>query len=157
MLERIDHVNLIVGDMQAMIAFYCGVLGMRLTREATLSGPWIDAVTRLERVTADVAFLELPDGPALELLCYRGPQRDRPPGLGAPNTPGLRHIAFRVQDIERVAAALQAAGAPLLSPIQQVPDTQVDYADVRKRLAYCHDPEENLLELCAYERAGNRS
>ena len=60
-------------------------------------------------------------------------------------------FAFRVSDIDGLVARLKAAGATLLSEVQQVPAVQVDYADVRKRLVYCLDPEGNLLELCAFE------
>ena len=62
MLKQIDHVNLVVADMRAMIDFYCKVLGMRLARQVTISGPWIDDVTALKDVSADVAFLEAPAG-----------------------------------------------------------------------------------------------
>ena len=152
MIERIDHVNLVVGDMPKMIAFYRDVVGLRLTKQATISGQWIDDVTGLVDVTADVAFLELPAGPGIELLQYRTPQGTRPLGLGDPHTPGLRHIALRVKDIDSMAAAIRTAGFSLISPIQQVPAAQVDYAEVRKRLVYCRDPEGNLLELCSYEK-----
>ena len=150
-LERIDHVNLVVDDVETMIRFYRDVLGLRLTKQATIRGKWIDAVTGLADVVADVAFLEISHGPGIELLRYRTPQGPRPAGLGHPNAKGLRHLAFRVRDIDRLAAAIEAAGFPLVSEVQQVPAEQVDYADVRKRLVYCHDPEGNLLELCAYE------
>ena len=38
MIERIDHVNLVVGDMQTMLAFYRDLLGLRLTKQATIRG-----------------------------------------------------------------------------------------------------------------------
>ena len=139
--------------MPTMIAFYRDIVGLSLTKQATISGQWIDDVTGLVHVTADVAFLELPTGPGIELLKYRMPQGYRPSGLGDPNTLGLRHLAFRVKDIDRLAAAIRAAGIPLVSPVQQVPAEQVDYAEIRKRLVYCRDPEGNLLELCAYEKS----
>jgi catechol 2,3-dioxygenase-like lactoylglutathione lyase family enzyme len=151
MIEGIDHVNLVVDDMPAMINFYRDVLGLRVTKQATIRGPWIEAVTGLADVEADVAFLELPDGPAIELLHYRTPRGERPAGLGHSNTPGFRHIALRVRDIHAVAAAMRHSGAEFLGQVQQVPATQVDYADVRKRLVYFRDPEGNLLELCCYE------
>jgi catechol 2,3-dioxygenase-like lactoylglutathione lyase family enzyme len=150
-LERIDHVNLVVGDMPTMLAFYANVLGMRVTKQATIGGAWIDEVTGLRAVEADVVFLEPASGPGIELLHYRWPQGARPDGLGRPNTRGFRHIAFRVADIDRLVAAIEAAGIKPLSNVQQVPAVQVDYADQRKRLVYCHDPEGNLLELCAYQ------
>jgi catechol 2,3-dioxygenase-like lactoylglutathione lyase family enzyme len=150
MIERIDHLNIVVADMPAMIHFYCDVLGLRLTRQVTISGKWIDDVTGLPHVEADVAFLEPPSGPSIELLHYRTPRGRRPGGSGDPNVLGFRHIAFRVQDLDGLVAAAKAAGVRFVSDIQQVPAAQVDYADQRKRLLYCRDPEGNLLELCEY-------
>lgn len=151
MIERIDHVNLVVDDMPAMTAFYRDVLGLRLAREATISGPWIDAVTGLRQVEADVAYLEMPEGPRVELIHYRSPKGTRPSGQGDPNASGLRHLAFRVQSIDQMANALKAAGVELLGEVQEVPQTQVDYAGLRKRLLYFLDPEGNVLELCTFE------
>ncbi len=151
MLKQIDHVNLVVADMRAMIDFYCKVLGMRLARQVTISGPWIDDVTALKDVSADVAFLEAPSGPTIELIYYHRPQGSRAQGQEIPNTFGLRHIAFRVSDIEGLVAAIRAAGVPLVSEIHCVPTAQVAYAQTQKRLVYFRDPEGNLLELCAYE------
>ena len=150
MLKCIDHVNLVVADMQRMTDFYCRVLGMRLARQVTISGAWIDEVTGLKDVTADVAFLEAPSGPTIELLYYQRPQGVRVEEQGIPNTLGLRHLAFRVADIEQLAAAIRAAGVPLVSEIHSVPTAQVPYAQTQKRLVYFRDPEGNLLELCAY-------
>jgi glyoxylase I family protein len=150
MIQRIDHVNLVVENLQTMIAFYQDLLGLRLTKRATITGLWIDAVTGLPHVEAEVAFLELPQGPGIELIEYRRPKGPRPAGLGEPHTKGLRHIAFRVADLDALAAAMRAAGVALASEIQQVPSAQVDFAQQRKRLVYCRDPEGNLLELCAF-------
>ena len=151
MIERIDHVNLVVGDMQPMLAFYRDLLGLRLTKQATIRGPWIEAATGLAQAEADVVFLEAPAGPRIELIQYRTPDRPRPSGLSEPNTKGLRHIALRVTDLDVLVAALRRSGVKLLSEVQHVPAAQVDYADQRKRLVYCLDPEGNLLELCAFE------
>jgi catechol 2,3-dioxygenase-like lactoylglutathione lyase family enzyme len=151
MLERIDHVNLVVADMQAMIAFYRDILGMRLSRQVTISGPWIDDVTDLADVTADVAFMEAPDGPTIEMIHYRRPQGMRAEGQSIPNTFGLRHVAFCVSDIDQVAAAVRSAGLTLLSEIHRVPTAQVAFSQTQKRLVYFRDPEGNLMELCAYE------
>ncbi len=150
MIARIDHVNLVVADMPTMIRFYRDVLGLRLTKQATIAGQWIDTVTGLAHVEADVAFLEPASGPAIELIRYITPGGTRPGGLGDPNTQGLRHLAFRVLNLDELVATMRAAGVPFTSEIQRVPATQVDYADVRKRLLYFRDPEGNLLELCEY-------
>jgi len=150
MIERIDHVNLVVEDLAAMTAFYRDVLGLEATKQITIRGDWIEAVSGLDRVEADVVYLEAETGAGLELICYRSPRGSRPAGLEAPNTMGLRHIAFCVGDLDGVVAALNAAAVPPLSDIQEVPTAQVDFGGRQKRIVYCRDPEGNLLELCAF-------
>jgi catechol 2,3-dioxygenase-like lactoylglutathione lyase family enzyme len=154
MLAQIDHVNLVVADLERMIAFYTTVLGLRLTKRVTISGEWIAAVVGLSDVHADVAYLDFPSGPRIELIRYNRPAAHSPAEIDRANTPGIRHLAFKVDDIDAAAARLGAAGVNLFSGVQSVPETQVTYAGgVRKRLAYFSDPEGNLLELCEYSRA----
>ena len=150
MIQRIDHVNLVVNDLEAMIAFYRDRLGMKLTHRATLRGPWVERTSGLADVEADVAFLETAEGPRIELLQYRKPEGTRPEGLAAPNTKGLRHFALRVADVNRLVAAMTAAGVRFLSEVQEPPAEQLRLGDLRKRMVYCHNPEGNLLELCEY-------
>jgi catechol 2,3-dioxygenase-like lactoylglutathione lyase family enzyme len=149
MIERLDHLNIVVADMATMIRFYRDVVGLRLTRQATIRGAWISAVTGLDNVEADVAFLEPPEGPSIELLRYRAPA-GKPTEAAPANVGGIRHLAFRVRDIEGQVAAMQARGVTFFSAVADVPTAQVDYAQVRKRLVYCRDPEGNLVELCEY-------
>jgi len=152
MLEGIDHVNLVVADLERMADFYTRLLDMKITKRVTISGEWIDRTVNLKGVTADVIYLDPPSGPRVELLRYRSPAADRPASLGESNTPGLRHLAFRVRDIESIADRLGQAGVRFFSQVQRVPVEQVSYGgDVQKYLVYFHDPEGNLLELCEYK------
>jgi glyoxylase I family protein len=151
MIERLDHVNLVVEDLPIMTAFYRDVLGLRVTKEITIGGDWIQAITGLDVVEADVVYLEADAGAGIELISYRRPQGARPPRLGEPNTPGIRHVALRVEDLDAVVASLTTAGAEPLSDIWQVPTAQAEFGGLQKRIVYCRDPEGNLLELCVYE------
>ena len=90
-------------------------------------------------------------GAGVELFQYRLPEGARPRDLHAPNTKGIRHIAFRMHDLDATAATLRAAGVKLLSDIQDVSAQQVDYAAQRKRTVYALDPEGNLLEFCDFQ------
>jgi catechol 2,3-dioxygenase-like lactoylglutathione lyase family enzyme len=151
MIESIDHVNLVVRDLERMTAFYRDALGFVVTKQVMISGPWIDEVVGLHGVEADVVYLDLPSGPRIELIDYRAPLGSEPGVENAPNVFGLRHMAFRVSDIDSVAKKIESAGVALQSEIKTVPDSQVTYAGgVRKRLVYFRDPEGNLLELCEY-------
>ena len=151
---QIDHVNLVVQDLEAMTIFYAEVLGLKITKRVTISGEWIGRTVGLGEVNADVVYLDFPAGPRIELIRYNRPAMHRPPNVDLPNAPGIRHLAFRIDDIDTTAARLNLAGVKLFSDVQTVPDTQVTYAGgVRKRLVYFQDPEGNLLELCEYKSA----
>lgn len=159
MINTIDHVNLVVVDLQKMIDFYTHVLGLNLTKRGVISGPWIDAVVGLIGVEAEFVYLDsaMP-GPRVELLQYKHPSAPRPDGLGQSNTPGLRHLAFGVSDIESLVGSLLRSGVRFFSDVQSVPASQVQYAaDICKYLVYFHDPEGNLLELCEYRSANSKS
>jgi catechol 2,3-dioxygenase-like lactoylglutathione lyase family enzyme len=155
MIHRIDHVNLVVADLDATAAFYRDVLGFRLTKDVTISGAWIDHVVGLSGVRARVIYLDLPEGPRIELIHYESPPGEDPGLRGKANTRGFRHMAFTVDDIDALSARLRNAGVELLSEVQAVPASQVTFGagDVRKRLVYFRDPEGNLLELCEYKPA----
>jgi catechol 2,3-dioxygenase-like lactoylglutathione lyase family enzyme len=151
MIEAIDHVNLVVRNLERMTAFYRDVLGLRVTKEVSISGAWIDEVVGLNCVAADVVYLDLPTGPRIELIDYRAPEAVEPGVDNQPNVFGLRHMAFRVSDIDSLTEKLRAAGVEFQSEVKSVPDSQVQYSGgVCKRLVYFRDPEGNLLELCEY-------
>jgi catechol 2,3-dioxygenase-like lactoylglutathione lyase family enzyme len=151
MIQSIDHVNLVVRDLKRMTEFYRDVLGLRVTKEVSISGEWIDEVVGLKGVSGDVVYLELPSGPRIELIDYKSPSGVEQGVDNQPNVFGLRHMAFRVSSIEAVAEKLSATGIAFQSEVKTVPDAQVTYAGgVRKRLVYFRDPEGNLLELCEY-------
>ncbi len=152
MLEKIDHINVVVDDLEAMVRFYRDVLGLVVSKRVCIEGSWIERTVGLVGVVAHVVYLDPPQGPRVELIEYERPRGERPSGFSDSNTRGIRHLAFRVDNIDQTVQTLRAAGVSTLSDVQQVPDSQVQYAgSVRKRLIYFHDPEGNLLELCEYK------
>lgn len=148
----LDHINLVVTDLDRMTAFYRDVLGLRVTKQVTITGEWVAKTVGLSDVHADVAYLDFDSGPRIELIRYNRPAADRPAGVDKPNAPGLRHFAMKVDDIDVIVTKLKSAGVKFFSEIQRVPDSQVTYAGgIRKRLIYFQDPEGNLLEFCEYK------
>lgn len=151
MISAIDHINIVVSDMPRSVAFYTELLGMSVTRTAHLEGDWIEAIVGLKGVSADVVYVEPPGGPLrLELLQYRSPRGAAIDATKLPNTVGLRHIAFRVADIDAAAAALRAAGVHVFADPVAVPSNVITHNAGHKRLLYFHDPDGVLLELAQY-------
>ena len=152
MLRAIDHINLVVADLARSVTFYTEVLGFVKTADVHMQGAWIEEIIGLKGVEGLVAFVELPGGggPRIELLQYVAPAGAVLPENSRANTHGLRHIAFRVDDIAGLAARLRAAGVTLFSDPVMVPRGVVKFAAGDKSLCYFLDPDGVILELCEY-------
>jgi catechol 2,3-dioxygenase-like lactoylglutathione lyase family enzyme len=152
MIRAIDHINLVVTDLARSVQFYTEVLGFVKTADVRMEGAWIERIVGLRGVQGLVAFVELPGraGPRLELLQYVTPAGTALPENSRANTPGLRHVAFRVENLAAMAARLRAAGVTLLSEPVRVPAGVVKFAAGEKSLLYFLDPDGVLLELAEY-------
>jgi glyoxylase I family protein len=148
----INHLNIVVTDMERSLAFYVGLLGMRQTFEIALQGAWIEEVTGCQDAQAHCVFV-MPSGGGcrLELLQYVTPEGAALLPNKHANTPGLRHFALEVDDLDAWYEKLRAAGVAFLSPPVTVPFRIVE--GIQKRLCYCHDPDGVIVEFCAHLRS----
>jgi catechol 2,3-dioxygenase-like lactoylglutathione lyase family enzyme len=143
MLEKIDHVNVVVSDLAQARDFFCR-LGFTVRHAGELQGAWISAVVGLRDVRAAYVQLSLGDaGCNLELIAFERPPSPAAPAPRAPNQIGIRHIAFAVGDIEALVARLKDEGIAFFSEVQTYPATG-------KRLVYCHGPDGIILEFAQY-------
>ena len=152
MIRGVDHINLVVADLARSVRFYIEVLGFVKTAAGHMKGAWIEEIIGLKGVEGLVAFVELPGGggPRLELLQYVTPAGVVLPENSLANTHGLRHIAFRVENIAGMAARLRAAGVTLFSEPVRVPGGVVKFTAGDKTLVYFLDPDGVILELAEY-------
>lgn len=147
----INHLNLVVADMDRAVAFYVGLLGMRQTFEVLLEGEWISTVVGLANARARCVFVQPQKGGCrLELLQYLAPVGVALAENSLANTPGLRHFALDVDDLDAEYQRLQAAGVGFVSPPVTVPFRLVE--GIQKRLCYLHGPDGVIVELCEHRR-----
>jgi len=147
----VDHINLVVSDLERSVKFYTELLGFREFRRAHLEGEWIESIIGFKDVSADVAYVIAPEGePRLELLCFDTPRGKALPEHSLANTLGLRHIALRVDDIHEVARHLKEAGVKIFSTPVAVPTGVITHDTGHKTLCYFLDPDGILLELAEY-------
>jgi len=143
-IQRMEHVGIVVDDLGAATEFFVE-LGLVLQGEGTVEGRWADRIVGLEGVRTDFAMMQTPDGNGrLELVKFRSPSHQGDNGHAPANTPGIRHIAFVVEDIDVVVDRLRARGAELVGEVER-------YKDIY-RLCYVRGPEGIIIELA--ERIG---
>ena len=123
MFERMHHAAIIVSDYERVREFYVEKLGFPVLRENFRQerGDW-----KLD--------LKCGDG-ELEIFAIPG----APPRPDHPEARGLRHLAFRVEDVEKAARELEKRGIPC-EPIRRDPYTG-------GRATFFHDPDGLPLEL----------
>jgi len=148
---RYAHTNIIARNWRSLAAFYETVLGCTpVPPERDLSGAWLDALTGLSGSRLRGMHLRLPghgeSGPTLEIFSYD----DMPAGsVMAPNTPGLAHLAFAVDDVAAVARAFLSHGGSLVGEaiVRDIPGVG------RLSCVYVRDPEGNMVELQRWDAA----
>jgi len=108
-VQRLNHIGLTVLDLDASLAFWRDALGLRELGRGVVEWEHLDRIVGLDGTTIEWAELEFPGGAILELFRYHRPAGDPMPAGGI-NRPGMTHICVEVDEIERVAERLQAAG-----------------------------------------------
>ncbi len=139
-----EHVGIVVDDLPAAIDFFTQ-LGLEPGGKGQVEGESVERIIGLDEVKAELAMLRAPGGQAeIELVKFHSP----PPEPGDPhapaNAPGLRHVAFLVEDIDALVAGLKARGTEFVGELVRYENSY--------RLCYVRGPEGIIVELA--ERVG---
>ncbi|HET9653884.1 MAG TPA: methylmalonyl-CoA epimerase [Kineosporiaceae bacterium] len=103
LFTAIDHVGVAVPDLDEAIAKYRDVFGMRLVHEETNE----------EQGVREAMMAVGDSGSCVQLLAPLTPESTIGKFLDR-NGPGLQQVAYRVSDVEAVAATLRERGMRLL-------------------------------------------
>ncbi len=105
LFTAIDHVGVAVPDFDAAVAFYRDVIGMTLLHEETND----------EQGVHEAMMAVGGSGSCVQLLAPLTPESTIAKFLDR-NGPGLQQVAYRVEDVDAVSAALRERGVRLLYP-----------------------------------------
>ncbi|MGH7203742.1 MAG: VOC family protein [Candidatus Levyibacteriota bacterium] len=138
-VRHIDHIGINVTDLPSAKAFFIE-LGFTIVGESSMEGEFLDSVIGLKNAKTEFVMLQAPDGQlSLEVIKYHQPVD--PEGTHAPaaNRLGLGHMAFEVDDLEEIVAALKQKGHELVGELRT-------YENIWK-LCYIRGPEGIIVEL----------
>lgn len=133
MVEKIDHIGIAVRSIEKTSEFLSNILGLKVTGEEIV-----------EEQKVKVAFLPLGDS-ELELLESTSPEGPIARFIEKKGE-GLQHIAFRVDNIEKVLEKLKKEGVRLI-------DEKPRYGAGGAKIAFLHPKDTNgiLIELSERE------
>ncbi len=129
-VQSLDHVTLVVKDLDASQRFYCGILGMTDVPRPGFSfaGKWFQAgATQIHLILEHAE-----SGPAGEVR--RGESSSR-----------NHHHAFLVADVASAFEAAKRAGAAIVAEPKSRPDGAVQL--------FLQDPDGYVVELCQPPRS----
>jgi catechol 2,3-dioxygenase-like lactoylglutathione lyase family enzyme len=116
------------------------VFGRVQVMRAWASGAWVDRIVGLEGTVEKLVLVSAPDGTGhIELTKFTSPTFEGLPSQLPSNAYGLRHVAYRVADVNATVAAARELGYDLVGEV-------ADFQDLF-RLAYVRGPEGLILEL----------
>jgi glyoxylase I family protein len=121
-----EHVGMTCRNVEQTMAFYCGLLGLKLALRKTSPG-------------GEVIFLDTGAG-MLEIACPVADisrARDTPP-----HEAGMRHITFAFDNVDAMVAKLDAAGVPAIEGPRPA-----FFNELLRRVAFVRDPDGVLVEL----------
>jgi len=139
-IKRLDHVSVVVEDLDAAIAFFIA-LGMTIEGRAPIEGPWVDRINAIEGIRIDIVMMRTPDGHGrLELTKFHNPKLiEIEPAVAPPNALGLRSVMFAVESIDDTVARLRDHGGELIGEVVQYEETY--------RLCYMRGPAGIIVAL----------
>jgi catechol 2,3-dioxygenase-like lactoylglutathione lyase family enzyme len=133
------HIGLVVEDLNETVRFL-GLLGFDCGEPGVFTGDWIGQIIGLENVKVELVMVRAPDGSDIfEVVRFHSPSAGAQEPAPAANRPGLRHIAFTVNDVRGVVGRVREAGWDTVGEI-------VDYENTYL-LCYVRGPEGLIVEL----------
>ena len=120
MIKKVNHIAIVVSDMEEANNFWVDVLGLKL-----------ESVQQVEEEGVEVAFLPVGDS-EIELLRPIDTQGGVAKYLEK-RGPGMHHICFEVDDIETMLEKLRRYNVPLITEDVVVNENGTKYAFIHPK------------------------
>lgn len=110
----IDHIGIMVEDLEAALRFYTEVFGLQAGPIESREQPPIRRCC-LRLGDAEIELIEAadPGQTMMQFLPHRGP--------------GIYHLGLRTDDVDREAARLRAEGVPLIDGVREGGEMRVQF------------------------------
>ncbi len=136
-----SHLGICVSDLERSVRFYVEGLGFEPVASHQV-GAEFASLMEVDGVELESRMLTR-DGVTIELLGYVSPGTTGDGSRRPMNQLGLTHLSLRVDDVDGVAATIEALGGTVVPATRttfELPEVQLDFL-------YCTDPDGVRIEL----------
>ncbi|MEJ2204764.1 MAG: VOC family protein [Gemmatimonadales bacterium] len=143
-IHRLTHIGICVAELPRSVAFYRDALGFREVGRYSAGDEATETILEVEDAEVELVYLER-DGVRLELLYYPAPGHVGSGERRPMNALGLTHLSFAVEDLDRVAGAIEKSGGRVLE------ETRAMFKSGNRGL-FALDPDGTRIELIERQR-----
>jgi catechol 2,3-dioxygenase-like lactoylglutathione lyase family enzyme len=136
-----SHLGICVSDLERSVRFYVEGLGFEPVASHQV-GAEFAALMEVDGVALESRMLAR-DGVTIELLGYSSPGTTGDGARRPMNQLGFTHLSLRVDDVDDVAATIEALGGTVVTATR----TTFELPEVRLDFLYCTDPDGVRIEL----------
>ena len=115
MIKDLLHVGISVRDLEESVRFYTQVMGMQEEYRTKNQGEVISRIVGVEDADFEVCVVKL-GNLRLELLDYKNEEYKKRTKYKSQDEPGLIHLAFLVDDVEKEYDRIKALGYEFNAP-----------------------------------------
>jgi len=114
MIEYIQHFSFTVSNLEEALHFFCDQLGLEATPIRETGGERAETLLGIPGASLRLSIVKVPGNNNIELIQYLAPEGQKL-DLKTCN-PGVAHISFVVDDIEKIYRELSAQGVQFVNP-----------------------------------------
>ena len=138
MIKEVRHIGIVVTNMENSLKFYRDQLGLKIIKDMDEQGNYLDNMLSLNDVRVRTVKLSANGNTTLvELLEFESHNDNKIRNF---YTIGASHVAFTVDDIEKLYVNLSEKNIKFNAPPQKSPDGLV-------KVTFCKDPDGTPIEL----------
>lgn len=136
------HGGITVKDMETSLKFYRDALQLEIEFDVINGADYLRKVVALPFSEIRIVYLRIPNGGFIELLEYRGLERQ--PASSRPCDFGGGHLCLYVDDVDALAKRMHSLG---FSSRSESPVDIVAGPNIGAKVLYCIDPDGYFVEL----------
>ena len=142
MIRATEHFSFTVSNLDDTLHFFCDLLGLKASPIVEVDNVDIQKILKMPGACLRISIIETPDNRKIELIEYVKPKGKRV-DLKTCNA-GVGHIAFLVDDVQKMYDDLRGKGVEFNHPPVWVPGND---GKGRWGVCYLKGPDDITLEL----------
>ena len=141
--ESAIHIGVVTKDLDASVAFYTDVIGMKKTGGFEVDAAFAKASGLTRGLPFSVTVLKLKDAPEAAQFKLMSFEKDAetPKSTSIEDALGMQYITLMVTDLAPFVARIRAAGVALLG------ETPIPLGDSGNHFVLVQDPDGTFIEL----------